>query len=119
MRKNKYNAKKSGYGGRIYDSNLEKKYARNLDWRLKAKDIKSWTTQHRFDLRINGAHWRFYKIDFRVENNDGSFDYVEIKGFPTVEWKQKWDITIILFDQLTEGETARLYLNEKLIKKSY
>jgi len=117
--KNKYNAKKFFYNGRWYDSIMEGNYAIKLDWRKKAGEVKEVTPQYRFDLRINDVHWRYYKIDFRVELTDGTIEYIEIKGFPTQEWKQKWDVTIIIFDELTIGENAKLYLNDKLTKQSY
>ena len=118
MKRNKFNAKKTSYNGRIYHSVLECNYAIELDWRKKAGEIKEIIPQYRFDLRINGIHWRYYKIDFKIELKDGTFEYVEIKGFPTNEWKQKWDVTVIIFDELTKGENAKLYLNSKLIKQN-
>lgn len=119
MKRNKFNAKTQSYNGRNYHSQLEANYAMELDWRIKAGEIKQWKPQHKLSLDINGKHWRNYFIDFRVECTDGTIEYVEIKGFPTEVWKQKWDITIILFDQLTEGEHAKLFLNSKLIKESF
>ena len=118
-RKNKYNAKSKKYNGRYYDSTLEANYAEQLDWRIKIGEVVSWEPQYRFDLRINGVHWRYYKIDFRVELSDGFVEYVEIKGFPTSEWKQKWDVTKIIFHDLTKGENARLVLNDKTEKEYY
>ncbi len=113
MAKNKYNATRTTYGGYNYDSKLEASYAMELDWRIKAGEVKEFQRQYRFDLTVNGKTWRSYKIDFRVELTDGSFEYVEVKGFPTQEWKMKWDMTKILFQELTEGENAKLILSTK------
>ncbi|MEM9681192.1 MAG: DUF1064 domain-containing protein [Bacteroidota bacterium] len=118
-RKNKFNAKKKHYNGRYYDSILEANYAEQLDWRTKLGEVIRWEPQYRFDLRINGSHWRYYKIDFRVELSDGFVEYVEVKGFPTPEWKQKWDVTKLVFKDLVKGENARLILNDKIEKQHY
>ena len=118
-KKNKFGAKKQKYRGRIYDSTLEMEKAIDLDWQVKAKAIKSWTAQYKFDLRVSGEHICNYYIDFRVENNDGSIDYIEIKGFPTDLWRFKFRITEALFHELTSGENARLYHNQKCVKQSF
>lgn len=118
-RKNKFNAETSIYNGVNYHSKLEASYAMQLDWRKKAGEIKNIIRQYRIDLRINGKHWRNYYIDFKVELIDGTFEYIEVKGFPTEVWKMKWDATILLFSEIAEGENAKLYLNEKLVKEIY
>lgn len=118
-RYNKYGNVKQTYGGRSYDSKKEAAWAMELDWRKKAGEVRSWTPQYKLELYINGTHWRNYHIDFRVECTDGSVEYIEVKGFPTREWKQKWDVTVILFQELTSGENAKLYLNDKLIKETF
>lgn len=112
-RKNKYNAKKCVYNGYTYDSQLEASYAKKLDLLKKSGEVIDWSRQHRFDLRVNGVHWRHYKIDFRVVYANGWIEYVEIKGFPTTQWKQKWDITKIIFSDLVNNENAKLVLNDK------
>lgn len=38
----KYNSTRCFYNGYHYDSKFEARYAMQLDWRLKAKDIKAW-----------------------------------------------------------------------------
>ncbi len=117
---NKYKAKKQTYRGRSYDSKLEAAKAIDLDWMVKAGEIKSWTPQHKFDLRVANVHICNYYIDFRVVNNNGTVDYIEIKGgFETDLWKLKFRITKAAFDELTPGENARLYHNEKCVKQSF
>ena len=118
-RYNKYKAEKQTYNGRSYHSKKEADYAVNLDWRMKAGEIKEIIPQYKLDLRINGKHWRNYYIDFKVINSDGTVDYIEVKGFATEAWKQKFDVTKIIFDDLTEGEHAFLYLNDKLVDESF
>ena len=118
-RGNKYKAEKQTYNDRSYHSKKEADYAVNLDWRMKAGEIKEITPQYKLDLRINGKHWRNYYIDFKVINSDSTVDYIEVKGFATEAWKQKFDVTKIIFDDLTEGEHAFLYLNDKLVDESF
>lgn len=109
-RKNKYNARSSTYNGYTYDSEKEANYAIELDWRIKAKEVKNWTRQHVFHINVNGMHICDYHIDFRVELRDGTIEYVEVKGFETDQWKLKWKLTQAMFEDLTQGEQARLVL---------
>jgi hypothetical protein len=96
-RKNKYNAKTQKYNGYSYDSIKEANYARELDWRVKAGEIKEVINQYKIDIRIDGKHWRNYYIDFKLIMADGSIEYHEVKGFATEVWKMKWDACKILF----------------------
>lgn len=118
-KKNKYGAKKQLAGGRVYDSTLEKKKADDLEWMRRAGEIRSWKAQHCFALRVNGTMIGNYYIDFRVVGLDNVIDYIEVKGFPTDLWRLKFRLTQALFDELTPGENARLFLNNKLICQSF
>ena len=109
-RQNKYGNKKQTYNGYNYDSVKEANYAIDLDWRIKAKEVKSWSRQHKFELYINEIFICKYYIDFRVELTDGTIEYVEVKGFSTDLWKLKWKITEAIFEELTKGENAKLIL---------
>ena len=111
-KKNKYGAKKQTYNGYSYDSQKEAKYAMELDSRVKAKEVKSWTRQHKFELRVNESLIAKYYIDFRVVLTNGDVQYVEVKGFKTNVWQIKWKLTKALWDELTKGETAELILIE-------
>lgn len=95
---NKYRAKKTEYNGVVYHSKLESAYAEELDWRVKAKEIKSWDRQVKLDLKINDTHITNYYIDFVIHHNDGSKEYVECKGVETPDWKIKWKIFEAIFD---------------------
>ena len=117
-KQNKYRNKPKEYRGRKYHSTREANFAAELDLKIRANIVKSWDPQFRWDLRIKGQHWVFYAIDFRVEMTDGSIWYVEIKGTPTPDWTQKFKATKILFDELTEGEHAKLYLNDEMVLES-
>jgi len=89
---NKYHNKSTEYGGSIFDSKLEAGYAEELDIRKMAGDIKDWERQIKISLDINGVHLCNYYVDFLIHHNDGTKEYVEIKGFETPIWRLKWKI---------------------------
>lgn len=104
----KYHAKSTQYEGITYHSNLEAGYAEELTIRERAKDIRGWDRQVKLDLRINGQHITNYYIDFVVLHNDGSREYVEVKGMELGEWKLKWRILEATFDERKEHPDDRL-----------
>jgi len=81
-----------------------------LDWRIKAGEVKQWTRQHPFRLKVKDKKICTYYIDFRAELTNGIIEYIEVKGFATDLWRLKWRITEATFEELTEGETAKLIL---------
>jgi len=100
---NKYNAESQTYNGHKYDSKYEASYAMNLDWRLKAGEIKEWHPHVKIDLRVNGCHIANYIVDFMIINLDESVEYHETKGFETYNWKIKWDLFHALKDEIEPG----------------
>lgn len=89
---NKYGAKKTEFKGRKYDSKYEASVAAELDLRKRAGDIKDFETQYRVEIpvcRSNGsvAFIVRHKVDFRVWNNDGSYELIEAKGVETTDYK--------------------------------
>jgi len=70
-------------GKRCYfRSQWEVKYAKYLDFLKKQGKIKEWTYEEDefwFEKIKRGV--RSYKPDFKIYNNDDSFEYVEVKGF--------------------------------------
>lgn len=103
FKRNKYGAKSTQYGGVYYHSKFEAAYAKELDWRLKAKDIKSWERQVKISLDVNGKHICNYFIDFKVIHNDDSVEYVEVKGFETDVWRLKWKLFEAIFNEIEPG----------------
>lgn len=85
--KGKYNAIRCTYNGYPYDSKFEAAYAMQLDWRLKAHDIKGWDRQYPIEIWANGEKILRTRVDFRVHENDGSFTLIEAKGFETRDYK--------------------------------
>lgn len=97
---NKYGAKSSTYDGIQYHSKLEAKYASDLDLLKKAGEIKDWERQLKISLDVNGYHIANYYIDFVIHHNNGTKEYVEVKGFETEVWRLKWKLTeALLGDQ--------------------
>jgi len=108
---NKYNAERTFYKDRWYDSIAEARYARLLNMlRLAARiedriiDIKY---QKNFDLgnKIN------YRADFFITYADGHSEVHEVKGFETRDWKlklklfkSKYPETIIKIIKLEHGK---------------
>lgn len=105
---NKYHAKSSIYNGVTYHSKLEAAYAEELDWRVKAKDIKSWERQVKIDLRVNGYHITNYYMDFVITHNDDSREWVECKGLEMELWKMKWALFEATFDDFKQGPDDRM-----------
>jgi hypothetical protein len=101
----KYKNIKSEYKGIQYHSKKEAGYAAELEIRRLAGDIKDWERQFQISLDVNGYHICNYYIDFVITHNDGTYEYVEIKGFQTEVWRLKWKLAeAILSDQIKKGE---------------
>ena len=95
--KNKYNAVKTTYNGRIYASKFEAKVAMELDWRLKAKEILAWEPQYKLHMSAYNQHGltvmsKTHRVDFRIHELDGSYTLLEAKGQALRDWKDivKW-----------------------------
>jgi hypothetical protein len=59
-----------------------------LDWRLKAGDIKGWERQYPIEIRRPyGELIRRRKVDFRARLNDDSHELIEAKGMELPEYK--------------------------------
>ena len=97
---NKYGAIKSEYNGIVYHSKREAAYAQELDLRKKAGDIKDWQRQIPFVFTVNGIKICTYIIDFSIEKNDGTTEYVEIKGHYTSIFGIKWRLFRALYPDL-------------------
>lgn len=106
---NKYNAKGRRYNGQWFDSTGEMNYAQELDWRIKAKDIQSYTRQHKIDLRVNGVHITNYFCDFRVINKHGGIEFHEYKGLSTEPFQIKWRLLQALLKEI-EPDGAEMIL---------
>jgi hypothetical protein len=101
--KSKYNNKTKQYGGRTYDSIREANHAEELDWRIKAKEIKEVIPQYKIDLRVKGKHITNYYCDFKVIMADGSIQFHEVKGFSTDLFILKRKLFEVLLDEIEPG----------------
>lgn len=99
VRGNKYHSKTTQVEGVTYHSKKEAAYADELRLRKMAHDIKDWQRQVCIPLNVNGYHIANYYIDFVVEHNDGTLEYVEVKGFETDAFRMKWRLFEALFSE--------------------
>lgn len=96
-RGSKYGNSEKEYNGRIYHSQKEAGYARDLDLMLKGKEIKSWKPQHKLSLDVNGYHICNYIADFLVVDKYGEEQIHEVKGFETDVFRMKWKLVEALY----------------------
>lgn len=79
--RNKFGAKKTEYGGRVFDSAKEAKRAHDL-WLLKlAGEVAGIEYQVPFDCVVNGKLVCKYVADFRVTYRDGRVEVEDVKGY--------------------------------------
>ena len=97
--KNKYNAKKTPYNGRLYDSKMECNYAIKLDWRKKAGEIIEIIPQYKISLDVEGVHICNYFIDFKITLADGAVEYIEVKGCRTAAFNIKLKLAKALYPE--------------------
>ncbi|MDQ5987397.1 MAG: hypothetical protein CSYNP_03137 [Syntrophus sp. SKADARSKE-3] len=90
-------AKKQTYNGIRYDSGFEAKQAQELELRKRAGDIKNFSAHKKIELLCNGYRVGNYFVDFEVEHNDGTIEYIETKGRKTEVWALKWKIFETMF----------------------
>jgi hypothetical protein len=79
VRSNKYSAKKVVVDGITFDSKAEAEFYGQLKLRKYAKDIRFFLRQVPFDLP-GGIK---YRADFMIKNNDGSIEFIDVKGIRT------------------------------------
>ena len=95
------------YNGKCYDSCKEAGHARLLDGEIEKEKIIDYEYQFKVDFfieiqdgkpvlvanpddRLNATFLVRYKVDFKVNNPDGTIDLVEVKGLQGMEWRMKW-----------------------------
>lgn len=101
--KSKYGNNSQEYNGRRYDSKREAAYAQELDWRMKAGEIKEVIPQFKIDLRVNGRHIANYYVDFKVIMADDSVQFHEVKGMVLPLWQMKWALLEATIDEVEPG----------------
>lgn len=101
--KSKYRNKTKNYNGRTYDSIREANHAEELDWRIKAGEIREVIPQYKIELKVKGRHIANYYVDFKVIMADGSIQFHEVKGMVLPLWQIKWKLTEALIDEIEPG----------------
>lgn len=99
QRSGKFNAHKTTYNGHTYHSAREAEYAEELDWRIKAGELREWRRQVPIELRVNGKLICTYTIDFVEIDREGKEMWTEVKGFDTVDWRIKWKLFEALYPE--------------------
>lgn len=94
------------YRGIKYQSKLEAKTAQDLDWKLKAGEIKEWKRQVKIPLKVNGVFIANYYIDFFYIDKNDTHVYLECKGMEMELWKLKWKIFIATLNEIDPGAEA-------------
>jgi len=105
---NKYRNVKTEYNGINYASKLEAGYAVELDIVKKAKEIKEWHRQVKISLDLNGYHIANYYVDFSIDHNDGTIEYVECKGMVMEVWRLKWRLMEALYQEKIKNGQVKL-----------
>jgi hypothetical protein len=77
---NKFNNVKIEIDGYKFDSIKEGNYYGQLKIRKQTGLIKDFKLQVKYDIVVNNIHIAKYFLDFLIEHNDGSFEYIDIKG---------------------------------------
>ncbi|HYF37197.1 MAG TPA: hypothetical protein VD994_17990 [Prosthecobacter sp.] len=76
----------------FHRSGLEGRVCDELRLRKIGGDIKDYRVEQTLRLELGGCKLGTYRVDFIVEENDGSIEYVEAKGLAFAPWKKKWEI---------------------------
>jgi len=91
-KRSKFNSQSTYYNDVWYGSLLEANYARELDLRVRAGELREWKRQVPIDLVVNGVKICTYKIDFLEIDKNGGEMWTETKGAETAEWRIKWKL---------------------------
>jgi hypothetical protein len=66
--------------GHKFDSRKESEFYGSLKIKKQAGLIKNFKMQVPYNIVVNNIHIANYFLDFEVENNDGTIEYIDIKG---------------------------------------
>src|SRR5690625_183598 len=102
--RNKYGNRKVNIDGHTFDSKLEARYYNELKLLKQAGEIKDFELQPTFELQPSFKKYSKtirniqYKADFKVINNDGLVEIIDIKGHKTKEFNLKRKMFDYKFD---------------------
>lgn len=93
-----------------HPSKSEADYCNWLLARFQNGEIKSFSLYPSVPLRINGKPWKRWKIDFLVNEKDGTTSYHESKGWNRSDesFRLKRDAFLLVYP------TMKLYVNKEL-----
>lgn len=102
--------------GVYYDSILEAQEAQNIIERLNAGEITEWKKQYKLEFYIviesgkpvikcnpteterrYGYFLENYYMDFALFFEDGTIEFIEVKGQMVGDWKRKWNMVQAVF----------------------
>lgn len=66
--------------GYKFDSRKESEFYGSLKIKKQAGLIKNFKMQVPYNIVVNNIHIANYFLDFEVDNNDGTIEYIDIKG---------------------------------------
>ena len=87
------------YRGYRYRSRAEANYARTLDLRLAAKDIRAWERAPSFPLIVSVKRCGHYTPDFLVTLDDGAQELIEVKGWAARDFALRLKVFKALFPE--------------------
>ena len=83
--------------GHWHHSIKEANYCNKLELLKRAKEIKGYQTQVKFEFIVNNQKICSHIVDFVVENNDGSKEVHEVKGWAQDIWRIKRNLFVALY----------------------
>ena len=94
----------------FHGSKMEATYCNRLLSRKQAGEIKEYKVWKSMPLRMGEKIWKRWKIDFAVEENDGTTSYHEAKGynFSDDSYRLKRDAFLLCYPNI------KLYVNGEL-----
>ena len=110
-KRNKFNAKKTIFNGRKYDSKGEAGLAADIELLRKAGSLNKVEPQKTFELHgKNGSKIYTHRPDFLLTFKDGHQEVWEYKGFATENWRLKRNLFVdnypnILYVVWTKGNS--------------
>lgn len=98
------------YSRHVHDSRMEADYCNWLLARQQAGEIKAFCVWSPISLEWDGKHWKDWKVDFQVIENDGSISYHECKGFNRSDDNFKLKLSLAM----TQYPDTKFYVNKKI-----
>ena len=92
VKKNKYNVspkEERMMGEKIYDSKLERDYAKHLLLLVAAKEVHHFIEQIPFEIVVNKIKICKYVLDFKITYTSDKIEYIDCKGFLTPNYRLK------------------------------